>query len=243
MTTLRTALRTVQRDLDRIQHVIHMLEITNQLIRKVMRTHLRLHHWLEEQPLRDGESLERLAERGWLLGPRMPVAAIPQLSSLLNDAPDEVDIVVAQHVRRHLNSIEAELIESYPHRSHLFQEAFWAHRHGKYVLSVPVLLEQADGIFYDRFGSLLFSKRRKDEVVAFSSEVRGRFFEAALHPLKGDVPLWMDTRSLDDTFEGLNRHHVIHGMKVYYNTELNSLKSIALLDYLCWVLNRPTNQC
>ena len=152
--------------------------------------------------------------------------------------PKEVDLAFAQHVRRQLDHIEAALIGTYPLRAHLFQEAFGAHRESKYALSIPVFLTQADGIFHDRFGSLFFSKQSNASVSAFSSEAIGHFFKAVLHSLMIDAPLWTDSRSLDDTLEGLNRHQVLHGLKTDYNTELNSLKAISLLDYLCWVLNR-----
>ena len=204
-----------------------------------MATLRRLQRWLEEQPLHDEKSLTKLARRGWFLGPRMPVAAIPRLGRAVEGTPNGVDGVVGQHVRRHLDHIEAALIESYPHRSHLFQEAFWAHRECKYSLSIQAFLREADGIFYERFGKFLFSEKGKVAVSAFSSEVRGRFFQAVLYPITANIPLWMDTRSLDDTFVGLNRHQVIHGIKVDYNTELSSLKAISLLDNLVWVLSRP----
>ena len=120
-----------------------------------MATSRRLIRWLEQQPLQDKESLTKLAHRGWFLGPRMPVAAIPRLGSAVEGMPNEVDLAVAQHVRRHLDDIEADLIETYPHRSHLFQEAFDAHRECWYSLSIGAFLKEADGIFYDRFGSSL----------------------------------------------------------------------------------------
>ena len=204
-----------------------------------MATLRRLQHWLEEPPLRDKESLTKLAHRGWFLGPRMSAAAIPRLGRAVESMPNEVDAAVGQHVRRHLDDIEAALIETYPRRSHLFQEAFGAHRECWYSLSIGAFLNQADGIFYDRFEKFLFSKKRPGAVSAFSSEVTGRFFQAVLHPLTLAIPLWEDTRCLSDTFEGLNRHQVIHGMKADYNTELNSLKAISLLDNLVWVLSPP----
>ena len=197
--------------------------------------------WLEEQPLHDKESLMKLAHRGWFLGPRMPAAAIPRIGRAVEDMPDEVDVAVGQHVRKHFDDIEATLIGTYPHRAQLFQEAFGAHRESKYALSIPVFLTQADGIFHERFGKLLFSGKGNAAASDFSSVVRGRFFQAVLHPLTIAAPLWRDTRSLDDTFEGLNRHQVLHGLKTDYNTELNSLKAISLLDDLLWVLNRRTD--
>ena len=204
-----------------------------------MSTLMGLHRWLEEQPLRDRESLARLARMGWFLGPDMPVAAIPKLGKAVERAPIEVDVLVGQYIRRHLDDIESRLTGSYPDRTHLFREAFGAHRDCRYSLSIRAFLCEADGIFYERFRTSLFRRGRRDAVSAFSSEVMGRFFQAVLHPFEKDVDLWMDTDKLDDAFDGLNRHQVIHGTKVDYNTELNSLKAISLLDNLVWVLNRP----
>ncbi len=208
-----------------------------------MATLLRILRWLEKQPLRDRESLTKLAHRGWFLGPRFPVGTIPQLGSSVEIRPSDVDEVVARHVRQHLDDIEATLIGLYPSRTYLFQEAFWAHREGRYSLSIQAFLTQADGIFCDRFGKQLFRGGSQEAASDFRSEVRGRFFQAHLHSLTQSIPLWMDSRCLGDDFEGLNRHQVLHGMKVDYNTELNSLQAVSLLDYLSWVLNRQADGC
>ena len=208
-----------------------------------MATLCRVHRWLEEQPLHDKESLMKLAHRGWFLGPRMPAATITRLGRAVVGMPNEVDVAVGQHVWRNLGDIETALIETYPRRSHLFQEAFGAHRECRYSLSIQAFLTQADGIFYERFRKHLFSRKGPSAVSVLSSKVTGRFFQAVLHPLTLAIPLWEDTRCLPDTFEGLNRHQVLHGMKTDYNTELNSLKAISLLDNLVWVLNRPTDGC
>ena len=60
------------------------------------------------------------------------------------------NIVFRQPLKTRLDIIEEALIDSYPHRGHLFQQAFEAHREGKYGLSIPVFLTQADGIFWDQ---------------------------------------------------------------------------------------------
>ena len=206
-----------------------------------MATLLGLYRRLEQQSRHDRESLTQLARRGWFLSPRMPVAAIPLLGRAAESMPNDVDRVFEQHIQQHLADIEAALIGSYPHRSHLLQEAFWAHRECKYSLSIQAFLSQADGIFYERFGKPLFYKGSKGAVSTFSSEVRGPFFQAVLHPLTQSTPLWEHTLRLDNTFNGLNRHQVLHGMRVDYHTELNSLKAISLLDNLLWVLNRPAD--
>ena len=208
-----------------------------------MATLFRLYRRLEQQSLYDRESLIKLALRGWFLSPRMPVAAIPILGKAAESMPKDVDRVFEQHIQQHLVEIEAALTASYPHRSHLLQEAFWAHRECKYSLSIQAFLSQADGIFDERFGKPLFRKGSKGAVSTFSSEVRGPFFQAVLHPFTQSTPLWEHTDCLDDTFNGLNRHQVLHGMRVDYHTELNSLRAISLLDNLLWVLNRPADGC
>ncbi len=208
------------------------------LLASLEKRDLMIRRWLEKQPLRNQESLTKLAGRGWFLGPRFPVGNISQLGRAAETTPGDVDEIVARHVRWYLDDIEAALIGFYPHRSCLFQEAFWAHREGRYSLSILAFLAQADGIFGERFERDLFRKGSKEAVSSFISEVRGRFFKAHLYPLTQSIPLWENTRYLGDNFEGLNRHQVLHGMKVDYNTELNSLKTVSLLDYLSWVLNR-----
>ena len=87
------------------------------------------------------------------------------------------------HVRQNLDDTEAALIGFYSSRTYLFQEAFWAHREGRYSLSIQAFLTQADGIFCDRFGKQLFRGGSQEAVSDFSSEVRGRFFQAHLHSL------------------------------------------------------------
>ena len=197
--------------------------------------------WLEEQPLHDEESLTKLADKGWFFSPRMPVSAIPHLGKAAEAAPNDVDLVVGQYFRRHLDDIEATLVKSYPARCYLFEEAFNAHREQRYSFSIRAFLAAADGIFHDRFGKLLFTKERNEAVNSFSSEIRGRFFQAILHPFTVAIPLWKNTRRLPDTFEGLNRHQVLHGITTDWDTELNSLKAVSLLDNLAWVLNRTAD--
>ena len=243
MATLSSVVGTIQRNWYRVLRVRLQIEESNELIRTIVQRHLMLHRWLEEQPEHDKESLTKLAVRGWFLGPDVPVSSIPQLGHAVDGTPDEVDIVVGQYIRRRLDVIESALIKSYPDRSHLFKEAFEAHRERRYSLSIRAFLAEADGVFHDRFGKPLFTRKRNDAVSAFMSEVTGRFFQAHLHPLTQVIPLWEDTRRLPDTFEGLNRHQVLHGIKADYDTETNSLKAISLLDYLVWVLNRPADGC
>lgn len=242
MATLQSIAEKLNRHFHRIQSIRRRIEWRDEFIQRILERQLRIKYWLEEQPKRDRQSLMKLAQRGWFLGPHWPVSAIPKLGAAIVEEPDEVDMDVAQYIRGHLDNIEIRLVELYPRRSHLFTEGFWAHRQRRYALSIPVFLSQADGLFYDRFDKNLFMTKGRTEAVSdFGSEVIGLFFQAVLHPLGESIPLWEGTHYLEENFEGLNRHQVLHGIRMDYGTEINSLRAISFLDYLAWVLNRSAD--
>ena len=196
---------------------------------------------VKELPERDRKALRRLGEEGWFLDPDMPVTLLRYLEALFQEHPDEMAEALSGFYRKRLDVIEGKLIDSYPRRGHLFQQAFEAHREGKYGLSVPVFLTQADGIFWERTPenqSLFISKQRKKASSDCASH-SGR--EIWLHPLVILSPLWMNKSERDDkseSFVGLNRHQVLHGESTDYDTEQNSLKAISLLSYLHWILSK-----
>ena len=145
------------------------------------------------------------------------------------------------YLGKRLNVIEGVLIESYPDRGRLLQQAFEAHREGKYGLSIPVFLTQADGIFWERTPgrkNLFISGQRESTCKEYVSQISDSYILAYLHPLSIRLPLWMHETERGDPFVGLNRHQVLHGESVDYDTEQNSLKAISLLNYLRWIFSK-----
>jgi hypothetical protein len=68
---------------------------------------------------------------------------------------------------------------------------------------------------------------------------------AVLAPLTAVHSIASSKKDRPKDFDGPNRHQVLHGESLSYNTELNSFKAISLLSYLSWVLHmdrsdRPT---
>jgi len=49
-------------------------------------------------------------------------------------------------------------------------------------------------------------------------------------------PLWQSSSERGSSFKGLNRHQILHGEVIDYGTRRNSLKTIAFLSWLNWVL-------
>ena len=204
---------------------------------------------VKELPERDRKALRRLGEEGWFFDPDMPITLLGNLEALFQEHPldemaDALSCFLSDFFRKQLDIIEGKLIDSYPRRGRLFRQAFEAHREGKYGLSIPVFLTQADGIFWERTPqnqSLFITKQRKRASGEYASHISGRYIEIWLHPLSLLLPLWMNKSERDDrsdSFVGLNRHQVLHGESTDYDTEQNSLKAISLLSYLQWILSR-----
>ena len=178
-----------------------------------------------------------LIERGWYPDPRMAPIQLALLSSYSDSEPDAIEEIMQKVFRERLDSIEAKLVVEYPQRAAILQEAFDAHRESKYNLSVPVLLAQADGIWYDRIALNLFSGGTKKAIEALADQVKDansrEFVRALITP---DWPLALTEKHRSDDFSDLNRHLVAHGKSTDYGTEENSLRAVAFLNYCAFVL-------
>jgi hypothetical protein len=189
-----------------------------------------------EQIVSDSKQVHsRLAERGWFLiaSENMPGVDMIDLVLCLETGTDDVDAFMTKWVEEKLSVVQEILIETYPTRKEYLEEAFWAHNVGRYKLSIPVLLQQAEGIYSDLAGGSLYSKKTKNGKTHLQRYVDDRDIQMELlylvEPLQMITPLNVN----DDQVEpGLvNRHAVMHG-KPYDATKLNSLRAISWLFYV-----------
>lgn len=118
-------------------------------------------------------------------------------------------------------------------RLRLLNEAVEAHVSGKYFLSVSTLLPQFEGIIADYFKHTGFLKQKKlEEYIGgllqdkntFSMDITVLYFylDIVLDDFKHGEPVKSQ----------MSRHAILHGCDVDYGTEINSLCSILLIDYL-----------
>ena len=194
-----------------------------------------------------GERLEELAERrqecsktliayGWFLSPDTPTEQLQLFTGSLgvNAGRGKKD-AIESYFRERIDSIERDLSGAYPRRSQILHDAFEAHRTGKYTLSIPVFLSQADGIWYDRFNKDFFrSGKRENTLKNCKNDPQLQHIVTLLTLLEPkdqeNNPLWANETERDSSFDAFNRHQVLHGESVDYATEPNSLKAISLLD-------------
>ena len=220
-------------DLLKLQEVLQLKESMYELTRREE----------EELPKILRKVLQRLGEEGWFV----TQGGMPDdfLNILRNKDKNKLSEWFKDFFRERLDDIKQKLIDSYPDRSHILQEAFEAHSECKYNLSVPVFLAQADGIFWEttpKKQSLFRAKQRKEATGKHASQILG-YTANYIHPLEITLPLWMsegDRAKGGGSFFKLNRHQVLHGESVDYGTEENSLKAISLLNYLHWILSQAT---
>lgn len=189
------------------------------------------------------ENLLLLASAGWFLDPEMTFPQVTEFAAALSNDADVAEELLVTYFHHRLDEIESFLVGSYPLRANLLAAAFRAHRRGEYVLSIPVLLAQADGICEEATTKSLF--RRKDKRPATADYV-GRFsdytLEAAFLSPLASVTL---VNELKDERESnpaaFNRHAIMHGEALEYGNKMNGLKAIALINYLAFVLRKSAD--
>ena len=197
-----------------------------------------IREWLRELPEATRLTVGRLAEIGWYIDPTMPMITTNALAQALSaDDVDAADSYFEEFFDQRVNEVEEELVEAYEHRRIVLQDAFEAHRSGKYNLSVPVFLAQADGMWWDRFGKNLFAKRARTQAAEdVRVDVRSEFSKILFDVFDTSIPIWKSESERSPSSDALNRHQVLHGESTTYGTERNSLRCISFLSFLHWVL-------
>lgn len=198
------------------------------------------------------QAQEYLARRGWFISLRyLPLSRIGWIARHAERGNhDEIEEYILDHARVLVQSTSEKVEELYPHRSDILEQAIDAHESGKYAVSIPTMLAQADGMFFEITGKTFFSnegdkledtRRRLLTALHEAGEdttastlahlmVRQLHEESTMHENfdeAGREPM----SSSDDG--PLNRHYVLHGLTTDYDTEENSLRAVALVDLLC----------
>ena len=192
-----------------------------------------------ELPLKTRNAVLEMGNHGWFLDLEMIPSEILELKDAFIAGDDkEAGSTLVEHFKGRLSEIEKSIIDKFPHRKKILMAAFSAHKRREYELSIPVLLAQADGICYDVIKMDLFRKHNKKPKTAnyVKQYVSGTLHEAFLQSLAQRLPISASEHERDDDFNELNRHMVLHGESLDYGTEVNSLKTISLINYVSWVL-------
>ncbi|WP_404403833.1 hypothetical protein [Jeotgalibacillus malaysiensis] len=120
-------------------------------------------------------------------------------------------------------------------RIEILRQIVEGHKNKLYFLSVPVIYPQIEGMLADTFPDI---RNGKDE---FKTKQLKDTFERVLSchsdTLDNNWDRYYKEKLLsqfkhDDPIDHLSRHAMMHGKFYEYGTELNSIKSIIILDYI-----------
>jgi len=189
---------------------------------------------IKELPGLIQDATARLTEEGWFFD--FGALHIPELHSVTSMSKEDVEQNMAQYFREHLDEIESKICSSFPKRARLIQVAFKAHRNGDYALSIPLFFAQVDGASVDITGWHFFQRPRGIKHPAAGQFVIKKygdndFAKATFAPLLQTTSINRSQNERPSDFNGLNRHQVMHGEVLDYDTEINGLKAISLINF------------
>jgi len=178
--------------------------------------------------------LRRMAEHGWYLSPNFTIPSIPRIADGLEKDRSKMEEELCTYFENRIDEIDQYVRTEYPHRHAILSEAFWAHKQGKFSLTIPVLLSQAEGMCVETFDEKLYSKRdHKPRLATILSRYEpGTFLDNVVLQMIEPFPIAGNDKTADP--DHLNRHRVIHGIDCRYGTRMNSCKAISLIDYVSW---------
>lgn len=186
---------------------------------------------------------KELIPHGWIFSPSLPVLSIEKIYLQLKDkGVEEIIEIITEYFS---NKVCKEIIQSicskseFSAHSHLIRDAFQAHCDGKYTLSIPVFLAQAEGTFIEHFQDKLYSTKKKKYLRKNSSSftlinVMVESFENFIRDVLAES-YCINKKIPEGIFA---RHPILHGRSVGYGTKENSIKAILLLDYVSFIISR-----
>lgn len=193
------------------------------------------------------DELDYLASKSWFFSVLLPLSDLEKniwysCSVENSDTKESVlEKYYSDFFRENMECLVTTLIEEFPEREFAIRPAYSAHLRGEYALSIPVFFSQADGIIYKVTNKELFTSNNNISNLAKSQLVDESIKEPSWMDLFGNVawlpvsvkrPIaWVAKDRKDNSYSGLNRNTVLHGIDLDYATEVNSYKAFSLLFY------------
>jgi hypothetical protein len=184
-------------------------------------------------------SVVEFSKSGWFLTKDMTFAEIHEMAELVeNNEVAKVDLFMTRHIQENRNRIFKTLLERFPSRNNILKSGISAHEKQDYFASIPLFLSQSDGLCYQITGYKLFTTEKKRPKVAKYHDTlkEGTFDHVLLNALTVSSSLNAHETDMIEFKGSLNRHEVLHGISLDYGSEVNSCKSISLLNFIGEIL-------
>lgn len=188
------------------------------------------------------QALMELGQRGWYLDGEMGLSTPFEFARAISAGKiEETEVALEDHFTMRLDAIESEIGAAFPSRARILAAAFRAHKDGLYACSIPVFLTQMDGICMEVGNKYFFIRENKRPGIAgHVDQLSDNPLTAAmLAPMTEILPISAGPDARGPGFWQLNRHTVIHGESVDYDTRRNSLRAISPINYVSQMLSQP----
>lgn len=185
--------------------------------------------------------ISSLADRGWFISGEVGFSTLLELKDVLG--PENaafVDKQMSTWISESIPSIEESVLKRFPERIRIISSAIRAHTNKQFELSVPIFLIQAEGICLELLRVKLFSTNYGVPVTkkALDRLDIGDLTRSMLVPLLEGSGITAREVDRHKYPECLNRHEILHGIDTEYANEMNSLKALSLIWYLCTILTK-----
>lgn len=226
-----------QIDLSHLYDAIH--EIQKPFV-KIAEEAAKTHKFMQYTADTIKEANTILLDLGWWI---YPDRTIPTLRNIINAHKDGKDNEIEQAIIDYFNDKRFdEMLASWKSnkklalRVQIFEDAVWAHKQGKFTLSIPALLPHVEGLINENSGKT--GRIRHDECISiFESYLNQKFKKGTVSSLYPLAVLKFVENLLKGRFEWgkpskKDRHSILHGHYVSYSDKVFSLKLILLIDFI-----------
>jgi hypothetical protein len=187
------------------------------------------------------DRFRELMKRSWFIDLEIASLSFIDECALLfrEEENDAANCKLVKYYEEVLPEIEKRLYNRHPLRRKILKDIFTAYKGELYSVVIPTVFTQVDGICKDVFGGELFM--REDGAPKSNKILKqpGMLWDIIALPLittrSNAVLLSEDIREKFEDVVGpiyLNRHAVIHGEDLNYNTKDNALRALSLLAYI-----------
>jgi hypothetical protein len=194
---------------------------------------------MERLPGEVRPAIRALAARGWFISGEMGASELLAFAKVADDG-DRLDSMMAGWIRVELPRILQHASERFPNREAILRSAFNAHGCSDFLLAVPAILIQVEGMCVEKLGSKLYAAPNGIPKTRAATEafIDGAFSEVMFLPLRELHGLTAGERARAAWPYAPNRHEILHGIDLSYGNELTSLKAISLLEYFVTFVDR-----
>lgn len=168
----------------------------------------------------------------WFINPSMKLSILKKIIKNYENE-DEINTLFIEYFEENMESLIKTICSKYQSRTDIINEAYNAHINKNYYASIVLFLTQIDGISKELKGTTFFMKKEweKNKVDDdIKTKIAYLFLRSHFDNENNEPPIrHSEGKRKNWKINHINRHQVLHGEVLNFNTQLNSYKVFSLL--------------